>query len=411
MLKDLTEIISTDNIKYKLTEHNQDFIDKQHILFINLALKQVFLKEKIVSDQIYIKLREHLNNMPTGYPVTESGAEIKILKKFYTPEQAMIALAVGKKPEKAESIAKKLNMEPAEAAEKIEQMALEGNLFRISTPDGAIYNHPNFIMGLYEFHVNSIDKETAEYADDVYDALLETHWKGRGTKQFRGIPIDKSIEVKNIIRSYDVIRDLVKGKTGGPYAVAPCICRVEKIKKGNTLNRPLETCLSFGLVAKYYIENGIGRELNEEQLMEKLDECAEASLIPFSINTKEITNVCMCDKDSCQVLRIMGKYAAPAREIHSSFYASIDSGLCTGCGKCLKRCQIDAIDESSDPGKKSGKVSSINPERCIGCGLCVTTCKVNAVKLVGKENLTYVPENSYELYKKITEERSELGVK
>lgn len=364
-----------------------------------------------MSDQVYIQLREHLNNMPTGYPVTESGAEIKMLKKFYTPEQARIAVSVGRKPEKAEAIAKKLNMDPAEAAVKIEQMAREGSLFRISTPDGPLYNHPYFIMGLYEFHVNSIDKEAAEYADDVYDALLETHWKGRETKQFRGIPIDKSIEVKNIVRSYDVIKDLVKGKTGGPYAVAPCICRVEKTKKGVSVTRPMETCISFGFVAKYYIENGIGRELNEEQLMAKIDECAEASLVPFSINTQEITNICMCDKDSCQVFRIMGKYPSPAREIHSSFYASIDPALCTGCGKCSKRCQIDAVNESADPSKKSGKVSSINLERCIGCGLCVTTCKPGAVKLVGKEKLNDVPGNPFELYNRIAKERAELGVK
>jgi ferredoxin len=363
-----------------------------------------------MSEQIYIKLREHLNSMPTGYPVTKSGAEIKMLKKFYTPEQAEIALVIGKVPEKAESIAGKLNMDPAEASVKIEQMASEGSLFRVNTPGGPLYIHPNFIMGLYEWHVNSIDKETAEYADDVYDALFESHWKGRETTQLRVVPVNKSIEVKNIVRSYDVLRELVKGKTGGPYAVAPCICRVEQIKKGNKITRPLETCLTFGLVAQYYIQNGIGKEINEAQLMDKLDECEEASLIPFSTNSKEIVNMCMCDKDTCQLLRIMSRYESPAREIHSAFYASINPDLCTGCGKCVKKCQISAIDQNDNQENKSGKVCSINSERCIGCGLCISCCPAAAVSLIGKEILPDVPENTVELNMRIAKERVKLGI-
>lgn len=58
--------------------------------------------------------------------------------------------------------------------------------------------------------------------------------------------------------------------------------------------------------------------------MDKLDECEEASLIPFSTNSKDIVNMCMCDKDNCQLLRIMGRYESPSREIHSAFYAEIN---------------------------------------------------------------------------------------
>ncbi len=41
---------------------------------------------------IYLKLRDFLNKLPAGFPATESGVEIKILKKLFTPEQATIAL-------------------------------------------------------------------------------------------------------------------------------------------------------------------------------------------------------------------------------------------------------------------------------------------------------------------------------
>ncbi len=363
-----------------------------------------------MDDAIYKKLREHIDSLPAGFPETESGAELKMLKKFYTPEQAAIAMEFKNIPEKASAVAERLAMGLAEAEEKIEQMAREGSLFRIETPDGLVYTHPNYIMGLYEWHVNSIDKEAASYSDDIYDALFDKHWKGRETRQLRVVPVGKSIDTENIVRSYDAIRELVKGTTEGPYAVAPCICRVEQKALGNEVNRPMETCLTFGLVAKYYIQNGIGRELTHDQLMDKLDECEDAALIPFSTNSKQISNMCMCDKDACQVMRIISKCPKPAEEVHSAFFAHIDEESCTGCGKCVKRCQIDAVKEvQAAEGAKQRKYF-IDLDRCIGCGLCVSVCHTGAVTLKGKEVLDDVPENVMDMNIRMAKERTKLGV-
>jgi hypothetical protein len=37
-----------------------------------------------------LRLREFLNNIPGGYPETESGVELRILEKFFTPERGVI---------------------------------------------------------------------------------------------------------------------------------------------------------------------------------------------------------------------------------------------------------------------------------------------------------------------------------
>ena len=47
-------------------------------------------EEEMMEDEIYNRLREHIDSMPAGYPATDSGAEIKMLKKFYTPLQARL---------------------------------------------------------------------------------------------------------------------------------------------------------------------------------------------------------------------------------------------------------------------------------------------------------------------------------
>jgi ferredoxin len=362
-----------------------------------------------MNKDIYIKLQEHLDSMPAGYPKTESGAELKILQKFYTPQQAQIALKVGPMPEKAEKIAARLEMDPADAVSEISKMASEGSLFRISTPDGPLFMHPNFVMGLYEWHVHAVDKEIAEYADDVYDGLFEHHWKNRKTKQLRIVPVDTAVAANDTVRGYDMIRELVSAPGNTPYAAAPCICRVEQLKKGNEVNRPMDTCLTFGMVAQYYIENGIGKELTETELMGKLIECEKASLVPFSTNSQTIVNMCMCDKDSCQLFRNLRKFEKPAREVHAAFSATIDAALCNGCKKCTKKCQIDAIFATDVQAGKKTKIHEIDPDRCIGCGLCVSVCPVNAISMKPRDVLPDVPENALVMNMLIAQERAELG--
>ncbi len=354
---------------------------------------------------IYIELSEHLDAMPAGFPKSKNGSELKLLKKFYTPEQARISLQLTRMPQTSEQISQRLEMDPIEAAEKIEQMAQEGSIFRIPTPDGPLYLQPNFLMGIYEFHVGAVDKEVAEYADDYYEAMFEHHWKDLKTKQLRVVPVDQSIETKDVIRSYDLIRDLVKGNGIGPYAVAPCACRVEQEKKGVGFSRPLETCLTFGLFAQYYIDNGIGKAMTEEQLMEKLKECEDAALVPFATNSQEVYNMCMCDKDSCQLFKNLRTFEKPAEQVHSPYFATIDSELCSECETCLDRCQLDAITEVPLPGASDKSVLSVNIDRCIGCGLCVPSCPDEAVKLVLKTELPDTPKNGLEMHDRLLAQR------
>ena len=363
-----------------------------------------------MTEELYLKLQKHLDKQPGGFPKTESGAEIDILKRFYTPEQAKIALKMTSIPESASKIARKLKTDEKKIEESLEQMAREGLLFRVPAPETPLYMQPNFIMGIYEWHVNAVDREIAQYADHVYDGLFEHHWIKRKTKQLRVVPVDQSIDHKDTVRGYDVIRELVRGSGNGPYAVAPCVCRVEQVKKGNEVKRPMETCLTFGMVAQYYIDNGIGRELTEDELMEKLAECEKASLVPFGTNSQSIVNMCMCDKDSCQIFRHLRMLEKPAEEVHAAFSAAIDANLCNGCKKCTAKCQIDAIVATAvqvQAGKKP-KIHAIDPDRCIGCGLCVGVCPQQAISMQPRDVLPDVPENAMAMNIAMAKERGQL---
>ena len=46
----------------------------------------------MTEQDIYMQLREHLDNLPVGFPSTESKVELKILRELFTEEEAAMAL-------------------------------------------------------------------------------------------------------------------------------------------------------------------------------------------------------------------------------------------------------------------------------------------------------------------------------
>jgi len=53
----------------------------------------------IYSENIYRKLREEINKMPIPFSETASGAELRLLKLLFTPEEAEIAIHLNIMPE------------------------------------------------------------------------------------------------------------------------------------------------------------------------------------------------------------------------------------------------------------------------------------------------------------------------
>ena len=63
-----------------------------------------------------------------------------------------------------------------------------------------------------------------------------------------------------------------------------------------------------------------------------------------------------------------------ARALLPSGYVSELGEECTGCGKCAKKCQFEAIEmrRSSEGGTKKRAV--LLADKCYGCGVCETMC-------------------------------------
>ncbi|MBA7534858.1 hypothetical protein ES705_27108 [subsurface metagenome] len=55
-------------------------------------------------DIVYRKLQKYLDSLPIDYLETESGVEIRILKSFFTPQEAEIALKLKLIPQEAKAL-------------------------------------------------------------------------------------------------------------------------------------------------------------------------------------------------------------------------------------------------------------------------------------------------------------------
>lgn len=351
-----------------------------------------------MSEDVYTRLRDFMDKTPGGFPKTESGVEMKILKKLFTPEQAEITLNLTLMPESASQIAGRLGMDEAEAAGKLEAMAKEGLIMRVRSGDEAYYSALSFVVGIWEFHLNTLDRELAELTVEYMPHLAES-WKSIKTKPLRVVPIDASLQDGKAVSTYAQIRELAKDKQ--LISVARCVCEKQQDLLGNPCDRPKERCIQFDMAAQYYIENGMSREISREELDALLKMGEEQALVLCPTNSKDIINICMCCGCCCENLKTLKKYDRPADHCLSPYLAEIDPESCVMCGDCVDRCQMDAIREGDE-------AHEVETARCIGCGLCVPTCPEQAISLVEKPDVAEIPENLVDMNIKLAQERGVL---
>lgn len=351
-----------------------------------------------MSTDVYDRLREFMDTLPAGYPKTPTGVEIRILKKLFSPEEAELVMKLRNEPEEVSVIAARIGADEPELAPKLEEMAQKGIIFRVRKGDTPLYQAHQFLIGLYEFQLKELDKEFCEMFEE-YFPFLGGSFKSLKTPQMRIIPVDRAIDTALPVATYDRARELVEQQD--LLTVAECICRKEQKLLGKECDRPKETCLLFGDFGRYYLDNGMSREISKEEAFKILDMAEESALVLRPSNDQKVEAICCCCPCCCLSLRYNKIAKRPAKHVLSHYYAKIDPDLCSACGACVERCQIDAIKEGEE-------FSEILEDRCIGCGLCVPTCPEEAITMVAKPDIEAPPVDFREMLNRIETERRVL---
>ena len=355
-----------------------------------------------MTQTVYEQLARHLDDLPAGYPATESGVELRILRRLFTPEDAALALHLTVLPEEARVVARRAGLPVEETAARLALMEEKGLIYSYQPRNGAPhYGAAPFVVGIWEFQVNRLTPELIHDFEEYAPHLLEIWEK---TPQLRTIPVGESIPTDSQVMAYEQVETIIRSHQ--QIAVAPCICRRERALVGEGCGKPLETCLSFGSAAAFYQRNGMGRPISQEEALNILKTADEAGLVLQPGNAQRPNFICCCCGDCCGVLRNLQQHPNPAGVIGSAFFARVDSESCTGCGLCEIRCQMDALNMDN-------YIPEVSLARCIGCGLCVTSCPYEAMSLVKKEvgERPSIPKTSVMTHLQLARARGKLTVR
>jgi len=346
---------------------------------------------------LYEKLARHLDNLPAGFPRTESGVEMRILKRLFSPEEAEVAIVLTMMPEPVAGIAQRTGMDETTLAERLADMAKKGLVFRVARGELLLYSAAQFVVGIWEYHLNDLDEDLIRDVNEYMPDLMNKSWLKTKTKQMRVVPVAKSVSAEMAVMPFEAAEEIISRQS--KIVVSDCICRKEQKMIGKGCDKPKEVCLSFGAGAYYYEQNGLGREIDKAEALSILKKGVEAGLVLQPGNQQKSLNICMCCGCCCGILKNLKKIDKPARVVHTNYYAEVDEDACIGCEACLDRCQMDAITVN--------EVAHVEPDRCIGCGLCVTDCPTEALVLKQKaaEEQYTPPKNVFETYMNIAQER------
>jgi electron transport complex protein RnfB len=338
-------------------------------------------------NDIYQALAEHLDTLPQRFPTnTGTGLELKVLRHIFSPEEAEMAIQLKPMPEFSADIAKRIGREIGETEALLTEMSKKGQILRLGKPGEHRFMAAPFMVGIMEFQIKCFTREMVEDIEAFQPYLMKHTWMKGKTRELRTIPIDKTVTDTTEVMPYESAEAIIKSAKS--ISVSDCMCRKISTVKGEPCNRPMEVCLQFGGASHLYVNNGLGRYIDQEEALALLKKGVESSLVIQAGSSQNPGGMCMCCGCCCKPLVAYRKTDKPSLYANSNYFAVVDEGTCTACGICESRCQMDAI--------RVEDYSQIDLDRCIGCGLCVTTCDFDAIKLHKKDQKhQWIPQPDY----------------
>ncbi|HQR68222.1 MAG TPA: 4Fe-4S binding protein [Thermoanaerobaculia bacterium] len=355
---------------------------------------------------IYRRLQQHIDVMPVGFPATDSGVELRILRRLFTEEEAAAALLLSAVPEPLSRIharAPKGHWTKEELERLLDGLAEKGAIMggRLAAGKGGAkrWSKAMLALGMYEFQVDRLTKELQQDLQQYIREGFSAAFLGPKTKQMRTIPVNARIVPERRVGRYDDARRLI-GEGPGPWAVINCVCRQGKDLVGEPCRQTKvrRTCLLMKGMASYAIETGTGEALTGEQVLGLVDRAEREGMVLQPENAEDPLFVCFCCGCCCGVLNMAKQFPRPADYVHSNHRAAVDPELCTDCETCRSRCPMEALHTAD------GR-TVVDEGRCIGCGACVTTCPAEALHLEKRGRDTVPPKTHDALYRKILVER------
>lgn len=351
----------------------------------------------------YTSLSERLNKFPQGAPANET--LYKILKLLFTEKEAELVAKLPIKPFTTQKAAKAWKLSEREASKILEELAGRAILLDIQHEGQQRYILPPPMAGFFEFSMMRIRGDIDQkYLAELYYQYMnveEDFIKNlftRGETQLGRVFVNETVlSNENAVHILDYERASHVIKTSEHIGIGVCYCRHKMEHKGLNCDAPMDICMTFGNTAASLIKNCYARSVSVNECMDKLHLAYEHNLVQFGENVRNnVAFICNCCGCCCEAL-IAQKRFGFLNPVHTSnFIIKIDDEKCTGCGRCVDICPVEALNlvSANDPHIPKKKKAKLTEHDCLGCAVCVRNCPTNAIKLNSREKRIITPSDS-----------------
>jgi len=365
----------------------------------------------------YSQLVERLNYFPQGAPPSE--LLNKILKILFREKEAELVSLLPIKPFTAKKASSIWKMDLISTQKVLDELAGRALLVDIEQNGKSIYALPPPMAGFFEFSMmrirGDIDQKMLselfyQYLNVEEDFIRALFVEGE-TQLGRTFVHEPVLTNENALYVLDYERASEVIKTASHMAVGTCYCRHKMEHLGKACDAPMEICMTFNSTAASLIKHGHARQVDKVEGLDLLQSAYESNLVQFGENVKKMVNfICNCCSCCCEAMIVARRFAL-MNPIHTTnFIPVINDEECTGCGKCVTACPVEAVFliSANDSHQSKMKKARLDRERCLGCGLCVRACAKGNIYLESRPERVITPINGIHRVVMMAIERGKL---
>ena len=350
----------------------------------------------------YLDLVERINRFPQGAP--PSDLLNKILKILFSDREAQLVSLLPIKPFDAEKASRIWNLDLNETRKILDKLADRALLVDVEYNGRSFYSLPPPMAGFFEFSLMRVRDDIDQKAlselfyqylnveDDFIRDLLangETH-PGRVFVNEPVLSNANALHVLDYERATEVI------KTATHIGVGICYCRHKMEHLGRVCDASMDICMTFNSTAESLTKHGHARCIDAVECLDLLQQAYEENLVQFGENVRESVNfICNCCGCCCEAM-IAARRFAIFNPVHTTnFIPELHEGNCTGCGKCVNACPVEAMAlvSANHPQHPLRKKALLDEKICLGCGICVRACPEKCILLKSRAKRIITPLN------------------
>jgi ferredoxin len=354
----------------------------------------------------------------TWWGLPEAPEMLPAVVAGYTPEEARFLTGMPFSPRPLQELAEARGEDPGDLGPGLDELARKGLVFRLEGKGGVRYalNDTFFVWLRTAFWPGRDDDRSRNLAPRVnaYFPVFFDQYRGVENRGLRALPVEETVSAEGLKQAvpYEVVADVLEAQSEFCVTVCPCRHRKNLDPGSPDCKHTTENCLHFGGLARYIVENGLGRKITREDARRILREAADEGLVHGVSNWLEgVDTICNCCKCCCMWFESFHVLKHEKSMDASNYILRADPSTCKACGLCVKRCPMEALalETSAAATNKKGLAASLKGDLCLGCGVCARKCPTKSLSLVRREVAMDPPRDPREYSNRYFRDRQRLA--